>query len=164
MKPFAASAAALAVAAFLSLLPATDARAADEVNVSSGLTLAGAPLGLHGFDPVAMFASEAPRLGVAAHTARHEGVDYYFANAETKARFEADPEAYLPRYGGYCAFGVALGKKLDGDVRYADIVDGELFLFVNEAVFEKYLEDKLNVLTQAKAKWVEIRSAAVEDL
>ena len=160
MKTIALS--ALAAAALLAAAPAV--QAADEYNAAPGITLAGAPLGLHGFDPVAMFASEAPQLGDAAHTARHDGVDYYFASAETKARFEADPEAVLPRFGGFCAFGVSLGKKLDGDVRYADIVDGKLYLFVNAAVFEKYLEDKAGVIAAADAKWAGIRSVAVEDL
>ena len=29
-------------------------------------------------------------------------------------QFAAVPEKYMPQFGGYCAFGVAVGKKLDG--------------------------------------------------
>ncbi len=153
---------ALALTAALAVAPA--ALAADEYNVSNGITLTGNPLGLHGVDPVSMFDSEAPRMGNAAYTTAHDGVDYYFATAEAQAAFEADPAAFLPQFGGFCAFGVYVGKKLDGDVRFADIVDGKLFLFVNAEIFEKYLANKDAVLAGAFDKWPGIRSVAVEDL
>ncbi len=153
---------AFLTATLICLAPA--AFAADEVNVSNGLTLTGNPLGMHGFDPVSMFRSDAPTIGDAEFTVAHDGVDYYFATADAKAAFEADPAAMLPQFGGFCAFGVYVGKKLDGDVRYADIVDGKLYLFVNQAIFEKYLEDKDAVIAGAFAKWPEIATTPVGDL
>lgn len=143
---------------------ATWVLAADEYNVANGLTLTGNTLGMHGIDPVSMFDGNTPQIGDAVHTSAHDGVDYYFANAETKERFDAAPDAFLPQFGGFCAYGVYAGKKLDGDVRYADIVDGKLYLFVNAAIFEKYLEDKDPVIAGAFDKWPEIRSTPVEDL
>ena len=29
--------------------------------------------------------------------------------------FKQDPDRYVPQYGGFCAFGVSVGKKFDGD-------------------------------------------------
>lgn len=153
---------AVVCAAILSA--ASPAFAADEYNVVNGLTLTGNQLGLRGIDPVSVFEGEAPRPGDAVYTAAHDGVDYYFASAETQARFKANPQAYLPQFGGFCAYGVYVGKKLDGDVRYADIVDGKLYLFVNAAIFAKYLENKDAVIAGAFAKWPEIRSTRVADL
>ncbi len=148
--------------AALTLAPT--AMAADEYNVSNGLTLTGHPLGLHGVDPVSMFQGDAPRAGDAVHTAEHDGVDYYFATEATKARFAADPDAHLPQFGGFCAFGVFKGKKLDGDVRYADIVDGKLYLFVNAQIFEAYLANRDEVLTGADETWPGMRATPVEEL
>lgn len=153
---------ALTVAATLSFAPA--AFAADEYNVSNGITLTGNPLGLHGVDPVSMFASEAPGIGDAVFTSNHDGVDYYFADAASQHRFDADPAAFLPQFGGFCAFGVFKGKKLDGDVRYADIVDGKLYLFVNAAIFEAYLKNREEVIAGAYDKWPGIRTTPIEDL
>ena len=151
-----------AVAVTLAL--ASAALAADEVNVSNGLTLTGNPLGLHGTDPVSMFEGAGPRIGDAGFTSEHDGVDYYFATEAAKQQFDADPTAFLPQFGGFCAFGVYLGKKLDGDVRYADIVDGKLYLFVNAGTLEKYLEDPDTVIAGADAKWLSIASTTVGDL
>ncbi|MCB1342235.1 MAG: hypothetical protein KDK24_14425 [Pseudooceanicola sp.] len=152
---------AFTVAAALTLAPAW---AADEYNVSNGITLTGNPLGLHGVDPVSMFADEAPGIGDAVFTANHDGVDYYFASEATLKQFEADPAAFLPQFGGFCAFGVFKGKKLDGDVRYADIVEGKLYLFVNAYVFEEYLKNREEVIKVAYDNWPGIRATAVEDL
>jgi YHS domain-containing protein len=154
----------LVLAAVTALAVAGQAQAADEYNVSNGLTLTGQPLGMHGVDPVSMFHGAKPAQGNAEFTSKHDGVDYYFASAAAQAEFDADPAAHLPQFGGFCAFGVFAGKKLDGDVRYADIVDGKLYLFVNAAIFEKYLEDKTAVITGAHAKWPEIVSTPVSDL
>lgn len=143
---------------------ATAAFAADEHNVSNGVTLSGNSLGLHGFDPVSVMDADSPQIGNAAYTAAHEGVDYYFATKAALELFEADPAAYLPEFGGFCAYGVFVGKKLDGDVRYADIVDGKLYLFVNAAVFEKYLKNRDEVLRVAYDKWPGIRSTPISDL
>ena len=150
------------LAATLAMNP--PAMAADEYNVSNGLTLTGNPLGLHGVDPVSVFESEAPRIGDAVHTVQHDGVDYYFATDATKQLFEADPEAHLPQFGGFCAFGIYKGKKLDGDVRYADIVEGKLYLFVNAAIFEAYLANRDEVLSGAEEMWPVIHSTAIEEL
>lgn len=148
----------------VSVAISTAAFAADEYNVGNGLTLNGNPLGMHGVDPVSMFESSAPLTGDATYTSTYDGVDYYFASEQAQQAFDADPASHLPQFGGFCAFGVFVGKKLDGDVRYADIVDGKLYLFVNAAILEKYLEDPEAVIAGANAKWTDIGSTPVRDL
>lgn len=152
------------VAALVAVGNAAPALAEDEYNVSKGYTLDGVGLGLHGVDAVVLNTSNAVTAGDAMHTVVHDGVAYYFASDITAARFKADPARYLPQYGGFCAYAVALGRKLDGDPRFADIVEGKLYLFVNSVIFERYLADKANTLRKADAKWTEIEHVAVEDL
>ncbi|WP_294613849.1 YHS domain-containing (seleno)protein [uncultured Roseovarius sp.] len=145
-------------------LLSSTAFAADEYNVGNGLTLNGNPLGMHGVDPVSMFGVSSPSQGEAVYTSTHDGIDYYFASAEAKQAFDENPAAYLPQFGGFCAFGVFVGKKLDGDARYADIVEGKLYLFVNAAILEKYREDPEAVIAGAYAKWRGIVNTPVRDL
>ena len=152
------------IAALLTAGHAAPALAEDEYNVSKGYTLDGVGLGVHGVDTVVLSTANAVAEGDAMHTIVHDGVAYYFASDITAARFRADPDRYLPQYGGFCAYAVALGRKLDGDPRFADIVDGKLYLFVNAVIFEKYLADKANTLRKADAKWAEIKHMPVEDL
>lgn len=146
------------------MMIAAPAFAADEYNVSSGVTTEGAPLGLHGVDAVALVKDKWPTAGAASFTATHDNVAYYFASAESMAAFQANPEAYLPQFGGFCAFAVSLGKKFDGDPRYADIRDGKLYLFVNADVFAAYKKDPEGILAKASATWPSIQHSAVSDL
>ena len=115
-------------------------------------------------DPVALLDQGTNAEGSASYAAAHDGVAYYFASEANLKAFEANPARYVPQYGGFCAFGVSVGKKFDGDPRYADIVDGKLYLFVNAAVFEKYLADKENTLRKAAERWPTIKHSKVEDL
>lgn len=154
----------IAIAATLTMCAASPALAEDEYNVTTGYTLDGAGLGVHGADPVVLSTLNAVAPGDAANAVVHDGVAYYFASPLSAERFKSDPDRYLPQYGGFCAYAVALGKKLDGDPRYADIVDGKLYLFVNAAVYARYLADKENTLRTAEEKWPTIKHERVENL
>lgn len=153
--------AALMLTAVASSLPAF---AADEHNVAPGLTAAGAPLGLHGVDPVA-FIDIGNRLeGRAEYAAVYDGVAYYFASEANKNKFEKMANKYAPQNGGFCTFGVAVGKKFDGDPQYADVVDGKLYVFLNEEVFNAYQKDKNDTIYKAKKQWKNIQHKAASTL
>lgn len=136
----------------------------DEYNVSRGITAVGAPLGLHGVDPVAFVNSGKPVEGAATYTATHDGVAYYFASADNKAEFEADPTAYLPQNGGFCTYGVSVGKKFDGDPSFAAIIDQRLYVFLNEEIYNAFNKDRAGTIAKAETNWPRIRSTPVEDL
>ncbi|RAN40288.1 hypothetical protein HY26_12645 [Hyphomonas sp. GM-8P] len=143
---------------------AMPAAAEDEYNVSTGITTAGVPLGLHGVDAVALTTLNAVAEGDAQYTVVEDGVAYYFASEDSANKFKANPAMYAPQYGGFCAYAVALGKKFDGDPQYADIVDGKLYLFVNAEIFEKYKKDSKRILAKAERTWPRIEHKAVGDL
>lgn len=152
------------MALFTTLVTQSPAFATDEYNVSTGVTTAGAPLGVHGVDVVALSTLGAVAEGDAMYSVVHDGVAYYFASENTAERFEKKPSAYLPQYGAFCAFAVAKGKKFDGDPHYADIVHDKLYLFVNGEIFQKYLQDRDNILRSAETMWPKIRDKRVGDL
>ena len=145
-------------------LSGTAAMAADEFNVSRGITAAGAPLGLHGVDPVEFIATANPVEGSATYTAVHDGVAYYFSTEANMKTFEVDPAAYLPQNGGYCTFGVSVGKKFDGDPEFHAVIDGALYVFLNRAIFDEFNKDRAGTISKAEDQWKDIRSIAVEGL
>ncbi len=137
--------------AALSIAIATSSIAAGvEINASS------TGLALQGYDPVAYFTLGEPTPGNWTITATHDDATYRFATEEHRAAFEADPEAYLPQYGGYCAFGAAMGFKFDGDPNQWRIVDGELYLNISADIQERWLTDIPGYVERADANWPEI--------
>ena len=155
------TAAAVAAMTALTTVPAL---AADEYNTAPGLTAAGAPLGVHGVDPVA-FIDIGNRIdGTAQYTAVHDGVAYYFATKANMSAFKKSPARYVPENGGFCTYGVAVGKKFDGDPRYAAVEDGKLYLFLNEDIFNAFQKDRAGTIAKAEANWKKIRHTAASDL
>lgn len=152
------------VVSLVILLINSSAFAADEFNTSTGITSAGAPLGVHGVDTVALSTLGAVAEGTATYTVVEDGVAYYFATQSSADKFSKNPDRYLPQFGGFCAYAVAFGKKFDGDPQFADIVDGKLYLFVNGAVLAKYKLDPQRYITDAHKTWPKIRSKAVSEL
>ena len=148
----------------LAMAVALPAFAADEHNVVPGLTAAGAPLGLHGVDPVAFIQLDNRVDGSAEFTAVHDGVAYYFASAANKAAFEKRPARYVPQNGGFCTFGVSVGKKFDGDPNYAAIVDGKLYVFLNEEIYRAFDKDRAGTIKKAASNWQRIQHTAATDL
>ncbi|WP_251359143.1 YHS domain-containing (seleno)protein [Kangiella sp. TOML190] len=141
-----------------------DIYAADENNVVPGLTAVGAPLGLHGVDPVAFLDIGNRTEGSAAFAATHDGVAYYFSNEENKNTFEKNPERYIPQNGGFCTFGVSVGKKFDGDPQYASVVDGKLYVFLNEEIYKMYQQDQRGTIAKAEKQWKKIKHKAATAL
>ena len=154
-------AAALAGSLMGALAPA---QAADEVNVVSGLSIVGAPLALHGYDPVAYFKAGKPTRGNDELVHVHEGAAYRFSSEANLQAFKADPGRYAPQYGGFCAYGVAVGKKFDGDPTFWKIEDGKLYLNLNQAIYDTFLEDVDGNIDKADGNWPEIEHVAARDL
>jgi len=151
---------AVAMAAFI----AAPAMATDEYNVSSGLTAAAAPLALHGVDTVAFINTGNRIEGSAKFAAVHDGVAYYFASQANLNTFLANPAQFLPQNGGFCTFGVSVGKKFDGDPRWADVRNGKLYVFLSEDIFKAYQKDPAGAIAKAETNWKKIRHTAATDL
>ena len=153
-----------ATAALLAATPLSSAFAADEYNTVSGHTAVGAPLGFHGVDPVAFVEIENRIDGTAKYTAVYDGVAYYFATPENLEKFQQNPTQYVPQNGGFCTYGVSVGKKFDGDPRYSAVENGKLYVFLNAEIFDAFNEDRAGTIAKAAEYWKQIRSTAVEDL
>ncbi len=135
----------------LSVALATSAMAAGvELNASS------TGLAMQGYDPVAYFTDGAPAKGSYKITTVFNDATYRFATEEHKAQFEANPEAYLPAYGGYCAFGTAMGFKFDGDPEYWKIVDNKLYLNLSKDIQTRWEGNIPGFVQDANGHWENI--------
>ncbi len=116
---------------------------------------------LKGYSPVAYVEQGEAVMGNPNISAQYGDVIYQFASLEEKALFMDDPDKYIPAYGGYCAYGVAVAKHLDIDPTNFKIIDGRSYFFLrNERVdalkiWEKSNESKM--MTNAQANWEILR-------
>jgi len=128
---------------------AEETTAAAEASASGGeaagpvyTKVAGETLALSGYDAVSYFEGDAPVEGSAEHKVTHQGYDYQFASAENAEKFKADPAAFAPQYGGYCAWAMGANDALaPGNPTVYKIVDGKLYLNFSKEVSEKWQKD-----------------------
>lgn len=108
---------------------------------------------VQGYDPVAYFTDGAPVKGSKDFTTEYEGAEFRFSSAANRDAFIADPAAYAPEYGGYCAWAIADGKHAKGDADHWAIVDGKLYLNYNKSVQTKWNADQAGFIEKADAQW-----------
>ena len=108
---------------------------------------------IKGYDPVAYFTAGKPVKGNKEFQVDWEGATWRFANAANLEMFKGDTEKYAPRYGGYCAYGVATGGLYNIDLNAWSIVEGVLYLNKSLSVRELWRKDIPGYIEKADANW-----------
>lgn len=99
---------------------------------------------VNGYDVVSYFSESKPVKGMQTISKDYQGLLVYFSSQENKRKFLDDPEKYLPKYGGWCAYAIGnSGKKVDVDPFSYSIENGELYLF-----YKSYFND-------TREKWIQ---------
>ena len=114
-------------------------------------------LAVKGYDPVAYFTDGKPVRGDEAFSTEHGGATYRFASQANLDAFSADPERYLPQYGGYCAWAVAQGYKAPIVPEAWSVVDGKLYLNASLGVQSRWQRDIPGFIQKADENWPNVR-------
>ena len=125
----------------------------------------GAPadnVAIRGYDPVAYFVDGGPRQGKPEFAVQHDGATWWFASPEDKALFEADPEKYMPAFGGFCAYGTSRGYLVKIEPEAWSIVDGRLYLNYDLGVRDTWLKDTGHYIDLAKANWPKLDKSDIK--
>jgi len=113
-------------------------------------------LALYGIDPVAYFTERKPVAGREELEFRHAGVTWRFDNEGNRAAFAADPEVYMPRFGGYDPVGIARGVSTPGFPQLWSVVQDRLYLFYTGQARQAFMADPAAAIAAAQAKWPEV--------
>ena len=108
---------------------------------------------IRGHDAVAYFDRKGPVKGSKQFSHAWSGANWYFASAENRDKFAADPGRFAPRYGGYCAYAVSNGYTADIDPRAWSIVDGRLYLNYSLGVRDRWNRDIPGHIRKGDANW-----------
>ena len=133
--------------AALTLL-SVSAFAGDLVNVSGASKAA-----VSGYDTVAFFTDAKPVNGSPFITAEYQGATYFFASEEHKKLFTDKPEKYAPQCGGFCAYGVGLGKLFPVDITTWQVRNDKLYLNLNGDILKKFNADFDGNVAKADKNW-----------
>ena len=143
----------LSTAAALTI--ATSAFAGDQYVDPTGYAVSG-------YDVVAYFDLDQAPVGQAQPaavpgnkniTATYNGATFAFSTEANKAKFEANPEAYVPQYDGHCAYGVSKGGKVPGNPNLWRIVHEKLYLNITPVVVGFWEKDIKGFIKKGNRNW-----------
>ena len=86
-------------------------------------------VGIQGFSAVSYFEENKAQRGSSQYSYEYKNRIYYFTSDAQIETFKQNPEKHLPKYGEYCPYSLALGRRVGIDPTNFKIVNGELLLF-----------------------------------
>ncbi|MFO1351275.1 MAG: YHS domain-containing (seleno)protein [Gammaproteobacteria bacterium] len=112
---------------------------------------------LDGYDPVAYFKEGKPVRGRADFQVSHGGSTYYFASANDRSAFLANPDAYKPQYDGYCPIGL---PRREAPWQSGEFRDHrrQTLPHRKQMWVDELKKDAPRYITQADAIWARIKS------
>ena len=145
------------IAATALLLSSFSYAAEETLQDANGVTLSG-------YDPVSYFTMEKPVKGNSGTSAVYDGAIYHFSSEANRDTFKANPAKYAPQYGGFCAYGAAVGAKFPVDPAVYAVVDEKLYLNNSADVSKLWNAKQAKAIELADTKWSTIREVPASDL
>ena len=108
-----------------------------------------------GYDAVSFFSGK-PLKGDGRYQADHLGATWTFSSQANLDLFKTNPDAFVPQYGGYCAWAAAKGKLAKGSPEHWHVRDGKLYLNYNSRIQQQWEQDIPGFIEQADANWPEL--------
>lgn len=119
---------------------------------------------LQGYDAVALVTMRQAVPGHFNYQKMYKGAIYYFQSAENLAAFNAQPETYVPQFGGFCAVAASQNRLVPGQITNWDLVEGKLFILCDQAV-QIWKEKKVAaIVTQAMEHWNDLHEKYTSDI
>ncbi|MBI5683379.1 MAG: YHS domain protein [Deltaproteobacteria bacterium] len=130
----------------------------------AGSWISGAKEGvaIGGYDTVAYFTTQKAIMGSVKNNYEWGGTVWFFASPENRDLFIADPEKYVPQYGGHCALSVYNGKNAKGDGAVWTIYKKKLYLNFNRDVQDRWLKNMSEYIYYADREWPKIKARLEE--
>ncbi|MCT4700207.1 MULTISPECIES: YHS domain-containing (seleno)protein [Tenacibaculum] len=91
-----------------------------------------------GYDVVSYFVNKKPLEGKKKFQTTYDGAKFKFYSEKNLVTFKENPIKYIPQYGGYCAYAIAVkNTKMYIDAEAYEIRDGKLYLFYSSWISSK---------------------------
>jgi len=107
---------------------------------------------LEGFDAVSYFKGK-PEKGTESYRYEWNGSQWLFSSTENRNEFMANPEKFVPQFGGYCTKAVSTGFTAPGDPEVWLVKDEMLYIFSGEEVKNEFLENPRQIIEACAKEW-----------
>ena len=106
---------------------------------------------LNGRDIVSYGQDSGPIEGEAKYAAEFDDTKWYFKSKENRDSFIANPNKYVPEFGGYCPVALSQGEVKIGTSTQFTRHEGRTYLNYNRANRDKFATDPESFVLKARA-------------
>ncbi len=142
---------------------ATGAHASGATHTTVNVTPDGIAIG--GWDTVAYFTENMAVAGSEEFSHEWSGATWLFSSAEHRDLFAADPEAYAPKFGGWCAYALSQGEyaaEVEPDTAWT-VHDGALYLNWDRNIRDKWVRIGLDeAIPEGVENWATVSEEILE--
>lgn len=95
-------------------------------------------MALNGYDPVSYFDDSKSAQGGMAFSYTYKDLQWYFGSKKNLKIFKAEPEAYIPQFGGFCSYAIADKNLVLSNPAVWYIHNKKLYLFEDVEAKDKW--------------------------
>jgi YHS domain-containing protein len=118
-------------------------------------------IALYGFDPVSYYLLGRAEMGSQDIQLKFTGVTWQFRSEANREAFRAQPDVYVPRFGGYDPVALTRGAPVPGHPALFVIHDGRLYLFQKPENREAFIAAPQTTIEAARSFWPNARRSLV---
>jgi len=119
---------------------------------------------VQGYDVVSYQNAKRPVRGNGNFVVEYNSAVYLFSSEENQKIFSENPDRYAPAYGGFCAYGVSLGKKFVADPEVWRVTQNKLYLNLDTSIQAQWIKDIPSHIKTANAQWKVIKKKPYQSL
>jgi len=110
-----------------------------------------------GYCPVAYVKMGKAVKGDARWSSERDGQTFLFSAAQAKEMFDKSPDQFNVAYHGYCATGIAMGKKIASNPEIFTVNKGVTYLFSSAEAKAMFDKDPDGSSAKADKHWASLR-------
>jgi hypothetical protein len=111
--------------------------------------------GIEYYDPISFYKGN-PRIGLESIPFAYNGIIYVFSSTDNKKEFVEKARDLEPRFGGWCAYSMTKGKKVNFEPSAFSIYNDSLYLFKDIESKDMFIKDYENMNNKAWQNWSKI--------
>jgi len=119
-------------------------------------------IAIHGYDPIS-YTQGQPSIGKRALTYEYQGAKYQFSSKENLEQFKLSPSEYTPVFGGFCAYGIRMGKKLDINPLAYKYTEKQLYFLLDRSTQQLWDQDIERNIAIAERLWPSLKDVSVKN-
>lgn len=110
-------------------------------------------IALDGYDMIDYFSKKKAGKGMLMFSAKATDFNWLFTSPGNAKKFKANPEKFVPQFGGYCSYFISKNIAYPADPKIWHMYKGKLYFFSSEERRHKFVSEWSDYYPKAYSNW-----------